>query len=656
MFEHKHPGHRRGGAERNSERLVRRRRRPPSGSGTAPPDRRRTAPARAACPRTRPAGGRAAPSARRSGAAWNARISGGTRRASAASSAGASARESVRRIVDARPQDPRAPTRRERPEPGDAASRPADADRDRLRRRPRPTRPASADVRPEELQRDVPVLRRHPAGRREPPRATARSRAATTSRRRPGHLDGDEQPQRRRRPVARPDRAPSCRRLRRSDCRERLALEVPPDAGRARPARPTGGPGTRSPGHVEPARMVHARRRRARATPSRVGAAVRLRARPRPSARPDVGAEQPPGPGRHLEGARLAHDARARRSSPATRPGRSASRRRCRRRPTRRSSPRRRATGRQPGPHAPSGERLRARERRARSPAAAAPPPPRAPRRRVVNTASPEPARDLVDERREQRLGLLRGRRLRREPDLHLARRRQVGDARVGRTPSNRSSEHLRDPRLADARRSAAPARRSWPARRAPRAPGRIVPSIISSISPGRPGRVDPRAVGELRRPARARCPGSGMMVRHPSGTSAWRRLLSGMSPRPKPANRSRSRSSISGCRTIGDAQHLGDRVARDVVLGRAEPARHQHDVGPVERHSQRLDDPLEVVARPPGDAATSTPTAASRSEIHRAFVFAICPSSSSVPTPTISALTPLTPRRRSVGSSRSSS
>ena len=36
----------------------------------------------------------------------------------------------------------------------------------------------------------------------------------------------------------------------------------------------------------------------------------------------------------------------------------------------------------------------------------------------------------------------------------------------------------------------------------------------------------------------------------------------------------------------------------------------------------------------------TSTPEVASRSDIHRAFVSAICPSNSSVPTATISALT----------------
>ena len=44
-------------------------------------------------------------------------------------------------------------------------------------------------------------------------------------------------------------------------------------------------------------------------------------------------------------------------------------------------------------------------------------------------------------------------------------------------------------------------------------------------------------------------------------------------------------------------ARERGDRIARDVVLRRAEPAAHEHDVGARGREAQRLDDPLQVVA-----------------------------------------------------------
>ena len=45
------------------------------------------------------------------------------------------------------------------------------------------------------------------------------------------------------------------------------------------------------------------------------------------------------------------------------------------------------------------------------------------------------------------------------------------------------------------------------------------------------------------------------------------------------------------------DAHELRDRVAGEVVLGRAEPAAHDHRVGPLEQVAQRRDDPRLVVA-----------------------------------------------------------
>ena len=48
------------------------------------------------------------------------------------------------------------------------------------------------------------------------------------------------------------------------------------------------------------------------------------------------------------------------------------------------------------------------------------------------------------------------------------------------------------------------------------------------------------------------------------------------------------------------DTHHLRDRVAGQVVLGRAEAAAHEHRVGPVEQVAQSRDDPSLVVADHP--------------------------------------------------------
>ena len=87
----------------------------------------------------------------------------------------------------------------------------------------------------------------------------------------------------------------------------------------------------------------------------------------------------------------------------------------------------------------------------------------------------------------------------------------------------------------------------------------------------GRPG-----SAGRARcRAARQRCA--------PSGTSAWRRLLAGMS-RPRLPNMARIRSTTSASRTRSTPITSAMRVAGDVVLGRPEPAAHDHRVGAVER------------------------------------------------------------------------
>ena len=84
-----------------------------------------------------------------------------------------------------------------------------------------------------------------------------------------------------------------------------------------------------------------------------------------------------------------------------------------------------------------------------------------------------------------------------------------------------------------------------------------------------------------------------------PSGTSAWRRLFCGMS-------RSRVRNIVRD--VLGQlhppherhAHQLGDRVAREVVLGRADPAADEHRVGARQQVAQRLDDARLVVADHP--------------------------------------------------------
>ena len=86
-----------------------------------------------------------------------------------------------------------------------------------------------------------------------------------------------------------------------------------------------------------------------------------------------------------------------------------------------------------------------------------------------------------------------------------------------------------------------------------------------------------------------------GMTVA-PTGTSAWRRLLSGIR-RPRLANSSRitSATASSGSRVV--AHDGGDRLAGEVVVGGAEAAAHDDRVGLVEESAELVDDAADVVA-----------------------------------------------------------
>ena len=75
-----------------------------------------------------------------------------------------------------------------------------------------------------------------------------------------------------------------------------------------------------------------------------------------------------------------------------------------------------------------------------------------------------------------------------------------------------------------------------------------------------------------------------GMAVA-PTGTSAWRPLLSGMA-RPRELNISAMRATISGSRTSAHAHDLGDGVTGDVVVGGAEPAAHHDTVAAGQRRA----------------------------------------------------------------------
>ena len=188
---------------------------------------------------------------------------------------------------------------------------------------PPPTATRSAGVAPEELQRDVPVRRGHPADVRErlAPRLDRRGDREDDGLR---HVHGDEQPHRRL--VGSSD--PIVDHWLPLRCRCRGAGRPPGTAapGRAPPARPTGGRGTRSPGTWNPRAWRTSSRVERDPHRSRFGAAVRLRARRTRQRQPDVGAEhagEPPRPSR----ARTPRSPRPdRRSSPATRPGPRASR------------------------------------------------------------------------------------------------------------------------------------------------------------------------------------------------------------------------------------------------------------------------------------------------------------------------------------------
>ena len=122
-----------------------------------------------------------------------------------------------------------------------------------------------------------------------------------------------------------------------------------------------------------------------------------------------------------------------------------------------------------------------------------------------------------------------------------------------------------------------------------------------------------------------------------PTGTSAWRRLLAGMSPTTRPEH---------GADALGDHRRrarsstpitVGDHVAGDVVVGRAEAAAHDHRVAAVERRCAGPRRCGRGCRRPWSGSSESMPASASCSPIHDELVSTIWPSSSSVPTATTS-------------------
>ena len=220
--------------------------------------------------------------------------------------------------------------------------------------------------RAEELQRDVPVLRRDPAGVRE--RLTPRlDRRGHGDDGRSRHLDREEQPQRRLVGRATGSSATSMR----------LRGRVPGSGTPSRYRRTRSSPAcsahrrtrNRSPGTRNPRACCTSSGVERDPHGARLGASVRLRARRRPSAhRPTSAPNTPAGARGHLERARLADHAGPVDRLLRRRPGRSASPRPCRRPPSRGSSRTRRGRTVSARPDPPAGERLGARERRAGRP------------------------------------------------------------------------------------------------------------------------------------------------------------------------------------------------------------------------------------------------------------------------------------------------
>ena len=143
--------------------------------------------------------------------------------------------------------------------------------------------------------------------------------------------------------------------------------------------------------------------------------------------------------------------------------------------------------------------------------------------------------------------------------------------------------------------------------------------------------RVDDLAVADRAAPDPGAVPIGFGIASPPSGMSAWRRLFAGMS-RSRGAEHRRDLLGELHAAHERHAHQLGDRVACQVVLGRAEPAADEHRVGArrAGRAARRRSAP--GCRRPRGARSESMPDAASCSPIHALFVSTICPSSSSVP------------------------
>ena len=162
--------------------------------------------------------------------------------------------------------------------------------------------------------------------------------------------------------------------------------------------------------------------------------------------------------------------------------------------------------------------------------------------------------------------------------------------------------------------------------------------STISIISCGTPGTAyttfSTPSTGRPDRSVPAPCRGVCGMTVAPSGTIAWRRLFSAMRASAGLEHLGDERRDLVVEVHLDAAHHRGDRVAGQVVVGRAEPATDRctasASASEVAENGARFG---QRCRRPSPGGSESMPLAASCSPIHDELVSTICPSSSSVPT-----------------------
>ena len=184
---------------------------------------------------------------------------------------------------------------------------------------------------------------------------------------------------------------------------------------------------------------------------------------------------------------------------------------------------------------------------------------------------------------------------------------------------------------------------------------GRMVPSTIWCISHGTPGTAymtfglsspspSPEEAAPTGQTSPGAVPGIWSMVRAPTGTSAWRRLLAGMG-RPRPPNTASMRATSDSSRTspTPSSSAITSRVMSSWVGPRPPvtiTASDRSRASPMAASMRSRLSPTEVWRW------QSMPARASFSPIHAEFVSTIWPSRSSVPTATISQRTLRSPPR----------